>query len=311
MSVLLRGIEVSLAPWGHAAAPRPLPAIFRFLIAALWTLGVFWASSFVYVLFPRHNLVPGVLFRVVACALTGAGYLLFLRALDGNFAPVSDALGLPLDFIAGRQWIVGFVLGCLFIGGDALCIALFGTLRLHWHFSLLLLLRSTAVALLLICGALMEELSFRGYPFQKLTESIGAFWAVVALSAIFGAVHLLNPESGGWLSWSFFNTLAVGVLFALARIRTGSLWFPFGLHFGWNLMQGAVLGLPVSGLHEFSSLVTASVRGPLVLTGGSYGPEASAICSIILVLALPTVWAFTSTAKIRHCPSSPASASGI
>ena len=80
--------------------------------------------------------------------------------------------------------------------------------------------------------------SFRGYPFQKLTEACGAFWAVVVLSALFGAVHLGNPDAGGWLSWGFFNTLAVGVLFALARIRSGSLWFSFGLHFGWNLFQG-------------------------------------------------------------------------
>lgn len=281
-------------------APAPLPAFVRFLIAAVWTAAVFWASGFVYALFPEHNLLPGVLFRLVGCLLTGAGFVFFLRVLDGNFAPASLALGLPLDLTAARQWGVGFALGGLFISADALGIALFGSLRLHVHVTSGLLLRSGAVAVLLVSGALMEELSFRGYPFQKLTETFGALGAVLVLSALFGAVHLHNPDAQGWLSWSFFNTLAVGVLFALARIRTGSLWFPFGLHFGWNLFQGAVFGLPVSGLREFSSVVTANTHGAAALTGGGYGPEASATCSIVLVAALPVIWIFTSPRKIQH-----------
>jgi membrane protease YdiL (CAAX protease family) len=292
-------------------APAPLPSFVRFLIAAFWSAAVFWGSGFVYLLFPERNLLPGVLFRLVGCVLTAAGFAFFLRVLDGNFAPPSVALGLPLDSTAGRQWVVGFALGGLFIGTDALCIAAFGSLRLHLHLSGPLLLRSGAVAVLLLAGALMEELSFRGYPFQKLTETFGAFGAVIVLAALFGAVHLHNPEAQGWLSWSFFNTLAVGIVFALARIRTGSLWFPFGLHFGWNFFQGAVFGLPVSGLTEFSSLITSTARGPVTLTGGGYGPEASATCSMVLAAALPLVWVFTSTRKIQHHPSRHVSASSI
>jgi hypothetical protein len=292
-------------------APAPLPSFVRFLIAALWAAVVFWGSGLVYFVFPERNLLPGVLFRLIGCVLTAAGFAFFLRVLDGNFAAPSVALGVPLDCIAVRQWTVGFALGGIFIGADVLCIATFGSLRLHWHFSAALLLRFGAVAVLLLFGALMEELSFRGYPFQKLTETFGAFGAVVLLSALFGAVHLHNPGAHGWLSWSFFNTLAVGVVFALARIRTGSLWFPFGLHFSWNLFQGVVFGLPVSGLREFSTLVTASVRGSEALTGGSYGPEASAVCSMVLVAALPLVWIFTSTGKIQHRSLSRAPASGI
>ena len=292
-------------------APALLPPFVRFLIAAIWTASVFWASGFVYAIFPEHNLLPGVLFRLVGCLLTGAGFLFFLRVLDGNFAPASVALGLPLDLTAARQWVVGFALGGLFISADVLGIALFGSLRLHVHVTQGLLLRSGAVAVLLVSGALMEELSFRGYPFQKLTETFGAFGAVLVLSALFGAVHLHNPEAQGWLSWSFFNTLAVGVLVALARIRTGSLWFPFGLHFGWNLFQGAVFGLPVSGLREFSTVVTANAHGSAALTGGGYGPEASATCSIVLVVALPVIWMFTSTRKIQHRPPAHDPASSI
>jgi uncharacterized protein len=264
----------------------------------LWTAGVFWASGFVYTPFPGRELIPGLLFRLIACVLTAAGFAFFLRVLDYNSKPLAVALALPLNRMALRQYGTGLALGALLIASDVVAIACFGTLHFHLHLSLHMGERAAGVTALLLFGALLEELTFRGYPFQKLTEACGAFWAVVALSAVFGAVHMGNPEAGGLLSWGFFNTLAVGLLLALARIRSGSLWFSFGLHFGWNLFQGVVFGLPVSGLREFSTLITASAHGPMALTGGGYGPEASATCSIVLVIALPLVWQLTRSRSI-------------
>jgi membrane protease YdiL (CAAX protease family) len=273
----------------------PIPALARFVIAALWTAGVFWASGFVYALLPGHNLIPDLLFRVVACVLTAGGFVFFLRVLDYNRSPATVALGLPLDRASGENFAAGLALGALLIAGDVGTIACLGSLQFQLHLSLPMAVRAAAVAALLLFGALLEELSFRGYPFQKLAESCGAFWAVVVLSALFGALHLGNPDAGGWLSWGFFNTLAVGVLFALARIRSGSLWFSFGLHFGWNLFQGSVFGLPVSGLREFSTVVIASAHGSPALTGGAYGPEASATCSVVLIAGFPLVWWLTAS----------------
>jgi membrane protease YdiL (CAAX protease family) len=292
----------------HAASSYPppflLPPLVRFLIAAVWAAVVFWGTGFVYAIFPERNLVPGVLFRLIACVLTAAGFALFLRVLDGNPFPLPAALGLPLDGIATRQFATGLLLGALLITADVASIGCFGSLHFHLHLTRHMFVRAATVVFLLFCAALLEELTFRGYPFQKLTECLGAFWAVLVLSALFGALHLSNPDAQGLLSWGFFNTLAVGLLCALARIRSGSLWFPFGLHFGWNLFQGAVFGLPVSGLREFSSLVTASVQGSPSLTGGDYGPESSATCAIVLFLALPWLWFLTSSPQIQHRPPS-------
>lgn len=284
--------------------PALLPPLVRFMVAAVWTAAVFWGSGFVYAIFPQNNLLPGVLFRLVACLLTAAGFAFFLRVLDFNPFPLPVALGLPLDRTATRQFVTGLALGALLITADVAIIVCFGSLHFHLHLTLHMLVRAIAVTVLLLCGALLEELSFRGYPFQKLTEALGAFWAVVVLSALFGALHLWNPDAQGLLSWGFFNTLAIGVICALARILSGSLWFSFGLHFGWNFFQGAVFGLPVSGLHEFSSLVTASTHGSPALTGGAYGPEASATCAFVLFFALPLLWLLTSPREMQHHPPS-------
>jgi hypothetical protein len=105
-------------------------------------------------------------------------------------------------------------------------------------------------------------------------------------SALFAAAHLGNPNAGGVLSWAFFNTIAIGVLLAVAYLRTRTLWFPFGIHFGWNFALGFVFGLPVSGLSDFSVLVHGSIRGRRWLTGGAYGLENSGAAAILLALSL-------------------------
>jgi membrane protease YdiL (CAAX protease family) len=289
---------------GQYRRPAPIPALARFVLAVLWTAGVFWASGFVYTLFPGRNLLPGVIYRIVACLLTAGGFLFLLRVLDYNPSPWPRALALPFDGVGKRQFSTGLALGALLISADAAAIAGLGSLHFHLHLSLPMAARTAGTLVLLFFGALLEELSFRGYPFEKLIESCGAFWAVVILSALFGAVHLGNPDAGGWLSWGFFNTLIVGVLFALARIRSGSLWLSCGMHFGWNLFQGTVYGLPVSGLSEFSTLVAARVHGPLWLTGGDYGPEASAVCFVVLIAGFPLLWMLTASRKIQHRPVS-------
>ena len=289
---------------GHYRKPSPIGALARFILAMLWAAGVFWATGIVYKLLPGHNLLPDVLYRIVAFFLTASGFLFLLRVLDENPSPWPWALGFPFDGIGKRQFAIGLGLGASLISADVVVIAWLGSVHVHFHLSFHTFMRAAGTVLLLFFGALLEELSFRGYPFQKLTEACGVVWAVVFLSALFGAVHLNNPQAGGVLSWGFFNTLAVGLLFALARIRSGSLWFSTGLHFGWNLFQGVVFGLPVSGLNEFATVVSSIAIGPQALTGGEYGPEASATCAAILVFALPLAWLLTASRKVRHRPVS-------
>ncbi len=299
----LGGGESSYAG-GLYRRPSPIGALARFILAMLWSAGVFWASGFVYKLLPGHNLLPDVLYRIVAFSLTAAGFLFLLRVLDNNPSPWPRALALPFDRIGERQFATGLGIGASLISADVAVIAWLGSLHTHFHLSSGMAFRAAGTVTLLFFGALLEELTFRGYPFQKLTEACGVFWAVVFLSALFGAVHLANPQAKGLLSWGFFNTLAVGLVFALARIRSGSLWFSTGLHFGWNVFQGVVFGLPVSGLNEFATVVSSSASGRPWLTGGDYGPEASATCAAILVLALPLVWLLTASSKVQHRPVS-------
>jgi membrane protease YdiL (CAAX protease family) len=136
--------------------------------------------------------------------------------------------------------------------------------------------------LLFAVAAVSEEITFRGYPFQRLVEAIGPAGAVAILSISFGLVHLENP-SHTWLST--LNTIAIGVPLAVAYLRTRALWLPIGLHFAWNFVLGYGLGLPVSGILFSKALLQASVHGPAWLTGGNYGPEGSGLATGVILAA--------------------------
>jgi hypothetical protein len=112
--------------------------------------------------------------------------------------------------------------------------------------------------------------------------------AILLLAGLFGAVHLANPNA---TFFGFANTVLIGVFFGLLMVKTRSLWLLWGLHFGWNFTLGALYGLPVSGINQFSVLWTGRADGPTWLTGGAYGLEGSATASVlILVVIMIVAW---------------------
>lgn len=62
---------------------------------------------------------------------------------------------------------------------------------------------------------------------------------------------------------------------AIAYTATRSLWLPIGLHFAWNFTESGVFGTAVSGADGEHGLLRTVLSGPEVLTGGTFGPEAS------------------------------------
>jgi membrane protease YdiL (CAAX protease family) len=136
-----------------------------------------------------------------------------------------------------------------------------------------------------IVPAITEEVLFRGILFRWI-EAFGGSWAaLVVTSALFGLVHIFNPNAT-WFS-SFAIALEAGLLLGGAYMVTRSLWLPIGLHAGWNFTQGAIFGVPVSGI-AVHGLVKAELSGPVLLSGGQFGLEASVIG--LLVAAGAGVW---------------------
>ncbi|MGC7095086.1 lysostaphin resistance A-like protein [Amycolatopsis lurida] len=134
--------------------------------------------------------------------------------------------------------------------------------------------------------AVTEELLFRGVVHRILEERTGSIIAIAVSSLLFGATHLLNGNATLW------GTLAIavegGALLAIAYTATRSLWLPMGLHFAWNFTESGVFGTAVSGAESEPGLLRTVLSGPDMLTGGTFGPEASLFA--LLCCLVPTVW---------------------
>jgi membrane protease YdiL (CAAX protease family) len=145
-------------------------------------------------------------------------------------------------------------------------------------------------ALLFVFAAAAEEILFRGYLLQTLTRAQLAWLGVFLTSVPFAAVHLNNPHAVP--GFTFVNTALAGVWLAAAYLRTRSLWLPLGLHWAWNWAQASLLGLPVSGIERIAPapLLQAMNAGPDWLTGGAYGIEGGAACTVALLISTLVIW---------------------
>ena len=84
---------------------------------------------------------------------------------------------------------------------------------------------------------------------------------------------------------------------AYSYYRTKALWFPIGLHFTWNLMQGTIFSLEVSGI-ESTGLFHVLLTGPDYITGGKFGPEGGLIVTVLTLLAFVAVEFYAR--KVAH-----------
>lgn len=136
--------------------------------------------------------------------------------------------------------------------------------------------------LLFLLMAVTEEIMVRGFVLGRmLSEGMNRFVALFLSSALFSAMHLLNPN---FVLLPFVNVLLGGCLLGASFLYTRNLCFPIVLHWFWNWLQGPVLGYEVSGMDSGETLLTLRLTGSELLTGGSFGFEGSLLCTVLLVV---------------------------
>ena len=278
------------------APDHRLRAGWRFLVSIVVVIGASGLVRLVRGPSPGMQYFRGstILLLTLLLALLIAGFAVLLHYLDRVRGGLLPAMGLPVDRSAFKDTGVGVVFGLALVSACVGVIAVLGRVRLQAG-----PVHAGPIAVVLGMGlvaAMNEEMVFRGYPFQRLVEAIGAPGAVMLLAGLFGAGHLQNPNA---TVWGALNTVGFGVFMALAYLRTRALWLPWGVHFAWNLGLGLGYGMTVSGLSQFSVVVHGTIAGPRWLTGGDYGIEASATATVGLLVATAVLLLFV---KPRPAP---------
>jgi membrane protease YdiL (CAAX protease family) len=124
--------------------------------------------------------------------------------------------------------------------------------------------------LLFLIVAVVEEALFRGYILKNLMLSCNKYLALIISSVLFSLMHGFNPNMS---LFSFFGLFCAGIILGITYIYTKNLWYPIGLHFGWNFFQ-THLGFNVSG-RDFYSLIEFYYTTGNLFNGGEFGFEGS------------------------------------
>ena len=265
-------------------------------LQAVWRLAIYLAAFYfveyglAFLLAPLFNRIPDNRMRLP--------YLLLISDCIGLVAALVPALamakfeerpfsvyGLPAARAFAKNFWAGVVWGILAL---ALLLALMravgvfhlGVISLHggrmvkfaafWGFTFLVV-------------AFYEEFFTRGYLQFTLTDGIGFWPAAVALSAVFGAQHLLNPGE----NWQgALGAGIIGLFWCFTLRRTGTLWFGIGMHAAWDWSETFLYAVPDSGIVAPGHLFNSTFHGSRWLTGGTVGPEGS----VLLFVVITAMW---------------------
>ena len=132
-----------------------------------------------------------------------------------------------------------------------------------------------------IVSGVTEEIMLRGLFFRIIENWLGSWVALVLSAALFGALHLGNPNAS--LLAGAAIAIEAGVMLAAIYMVTRRLWAAIGLHAAWNFTQGGIFGIAVSGF-DVKGVLVPRITGPELLTGGEFGAEASLPAILICTL---------------------------
>ena len=126
-----------------------------------------------------------------------------------------------------------------------------------------------------------EELLFRGFLMKLVDWRWGKRAAILLPSVLFASAHLFQLGSAGPVEVLLLvlgGSLA-GIMFSLVADRSGSVSNSVLMHTLWNLvMATSLLHITPAGETYGSPVFSLIIPdGPLLLTGGSFGAETSAI----------------------------------
>ncbi len=229
------------------------------------------------IVIPLNMFVTDKLLRklgaLVLAAVVLMAYRFYVRIVEKRSVTELSRPGFARELGAGVM--LGALLFCVTIG----LIAAFGGFHVSGINGWIPLIAAVPSFIL---AAVLEEVVIRGVVFRIVELWLGSWIALAFSAALFGGLHLFNP--GANLQSSAAIMLEAGILLAAAYMLTRRLWFCMGIHFAWNFTQGSIFSVAVSG-QATPGLLQSQMTGPVWLTGGAFGAEASLIAVIICTVA--------------------------
>ncbi|MDE5891504.1 MAG: CPBP family intramembrane metalloprotease [Acetatifactor sp.] len=180
-----------------------------------------------------------------------------------------------------KEYLCGLGAGFLMFSAAVLLCVVTGSLK----FQGLSATFSAGIFVLFVLGYMVqgmgEEVLCRGYFLVSVGRRYPLAVGIFANAVLFAALHLLND---GISVLAFINLVLFGVFASVYFIKRGNIWGVGALHSIWNLVQGNVYGIRVSGMQSTCSILSSEmVAGRELINGGDFGLEGGLAVTIVLV----------------------------
>jgi membrane protease YdiL (CAAX protease family) len=142
----------------------------------------------------------------------------------------------------------------------------------------------------------VEEVVFRGYFLQRFRVDLGTTYAVLLSSFLFSLMHAPAMLGSGLSLMSLLIGLAswfvFGIALSIGFLRTGSsLWFPWGLHYAYNLFYSLV-GFGIAAIYHAPAAILYA--GSVWWVGNpAWAPESGLLGLLLEGALLAAVWVVT------------------
>ena len=147
-----------------------------------------------------------------------------------------------------------------------------------------------------IIQGLAEETMCRGFLMTSIARCYSLKTAVIANSMVFAVLHVLNPS--GITILALVNLFLYGVFASMMFIYSENIWLCAGFHTVWNMIQGNVFGIPVSGIRVASVFEFSPNKKLSLINGGCFGLEGGLCVTVILVISLLILFSLCRKKKV-------------
>jgi len=132
-------------------------------------------------------------------------------------------------------------------------------------------------------SAFVQQILLLGILFRITEQTVGTWWALLISVLLFGLVHFISIPHITVMD--MLSILLGGLLFVTTYLLTRTLWLPIGLHAALDFTKDGIFGAGTAGTSAVAlkGLLQAHLTGPVLLTGGDAGAEASLVTIVVLV----------------------------
>ncbi|MBO5372568.1 MAG: CPBP family intramembrane metalloprotease [Lachnospiraceae bacterium] len=184
---------------------------------------------------------------------------------------------------AGIEYIKGIVAGFVLFSVAVLICVITGSLEFNGVSDTFALSAFLLFTIGYMFQGMAEEVLCRGYFMVSVGRRYPMLAAVILNSVAFAALHLGNP---GVSVLAIVNLTLFGIFASVCFIKTENIWLVGAIHSVWNLVQGNVYGIKVSGMESSCTILSSTMtEGKELINGGAFGLEGGIAVTITLVVA--------------------------